>query len=252
MDSPAPHTSANAARRQPATRLRTAAEQIADGVGVAILRGEYAPGERIGEQEVADHYGISRGPVREALRALAGRGLVEFVPRRGAFAVDVSLDTIADFFNVRAALMGLAARCFTRAALPAGLPELEERIAALATLAGQPDADAIAFAEASGRAGGALYRHCGNPYLARTLREQVHTSLWGLIWHDRPLDFTTPKRRRGTLRLWQDVARAARAGDDAGAERVTRRILIESRDGALQTLSAQRSARASLDKLIPI
>ena len=232
-------------------RLRTVPEQIADGVGVAILQGDYAPGERIGEQEVADRYGVSRGPVREALRALAARGLVEFLPRRGAFAIDISLDVIADFFNVRASLMGLAARCFTRTATMASLQELDGRIAVLAGLAAESQADAVAFAEASGRAGGTLYRHCGNPYLTRLLREQVHTSLWGLIWHDRPLDFTTAARRQSTLASWQAVAHAASVGDDAAAETLTRRILIESRDGALQTLSAQRAARASSEKLIP-
>jgi DNA-binding GntR family transcriptional regulator len=248
MQAPIPGTPVLSRPQGKTVRLRTTVEQIADGLGIAILQGEYAAGERIGEQDVADRYGVSRGPVREALRTLASRGLVELEPRRGAFAIGISLDIIADFFNVRGSLMGLAARCFTRTAAPAGLAEFDDRLATLKQRAAQ--ADPVGFAEASGRAGGTLYRHCGNPYLAKLLRDQVHNSLWGLIWNDRPLDFTTGERRRAMLRLWQAVALAARRGEDARAEILTRRILIESRDAALQTLAKARASKPSQAKLI--
>src|SRR5450756_1157382 len=80
--------------RRRGARTRTIPEQIADHVSHAIINGEYRGGERIREQELATLYGVSRGPVREAIRALQERGLVNFFPRRGAYVVDITLDTI--------------------------------------------------------------------------------------------------------------------------------------------------------------
>ncbi len=246
---PAPSTFSIADAGEPAPhRLATSVEQIVDGLTRAMLQGRYEAGSRIGEQEVADRYGVSRGPVREALRALATSGLVELSPRRGAFAVGIGLDIVADLFNVRAALMGLAVCCFTRAAPTDGLAEMDTRLAQLRTLAAQPDPGA--FATGSARLGATLYRHCGSPYLLSLLRDGTQTPLWGLIWRDRPLDFHTSPRRHAMLRLWQAVGKAVHAGDEAEAERVTRRILLESRDAALATLAKESGHSASPVKLI--
>ena len=229
-------------------RLATTVEQIVEGLTLAMLRGEFEAGARIGEQDVADRFGVSRGPVREALRALAGSGLVELSPRRGAFAMGISLDLVADLFNVRASLMALAARCFTRAGTAAGLAEMTDRLALLEALV--PRGEAAAFATASARLGATLYRHSGNPYLINLLRDGAQTALWGLIWREQPLDFRTTARRKAMLHLWQNVAAAARSGNDAEAEQITRRILIESRDAALAALAkGQRAAAAS--RIIP-
>ena len=62
----------------------TVPEQIAARVGERILSGLWRPGERIGEQELADEFQVSRGPIREALRILEREGLVTLLARRGA------------------------------------------------------------------------------------------------------------------------------------------------------------------------
>ena len=62
----------------------TTGEQIAKQLGQDILQGRYAPGQRVGEQAVAEAFALSRGPVRDALRILERQGLVEIRPRRGA------------------------------------------------------------------------------------------------------------------------------------------------------------------------
>ena len=75
-----------------------------------ILGGEYDPGDRINEKELALRFGISRGPVREALRTLEAAGLVEQVPNRGVFVRQLSAAQADDIFDVRAALFALAGR----------------------------------------------------------------------------------------------------------------------------------------------
>lgn len=237
------------ARMRPAPP-RTIADQIADHLGAAILRGEYIAGERVREQELADLHGVSRGPVREAIRSLHKSGLVEFRPRRGAVAVGVSLDLIADFFNVRAALLGLAARCFTRAASAKGLQKLSSEIAQLQALAQADPPDPVEFSLQSGAVGRVLYQYCGNDYLARTLFDQVHSSLWNALWQERPFDYVSADRRQRVVDDWSAIAAFVRAGDDASAETVARRILFEARDHVLNSLSAARGLAVDSAKII--
>jgi len=243
-------TQTQSALERPPLSPRTIPEQIADHLGMAILRGDYRDGERIGEQDVADLYGVSRGPVREAIRVLERRGLLSFEPRRGAFAIGISLDLIADLFNTRAALLGLAGRCFTRAAPQHGLEQLSDRLARLRTISPIQDSDPADFALAVGRVGAAIYNHCGNLILTRMLREQGETSLWGLIWRERPLDYFTPKRRASCLAHFTATERAIGASDEIEAEARLRTIIFESRDSVLDTLIETRGGSVDQAKLL--
>jgi DNA-binding GntR family transcriptional regulator len=75
----------------------------------AIQTGELAPGQRLIEADLTKDYGVSRGPLREALRRLASEGVVDFVPNRGAMVKRFSRKEIVDLFKIRQALEGLAA-----------------------------------------------------------------------------------------------------------------------------------------------
>lgn len=75
----------------------------------SILNGELEPGERLMELQLAESLGVSRTPVREAIRKLELEGLVEMVARKGAYVADVSIKDILDVLEVRMFLEGLAA-----------------------------------------------------------------------------------------------------------------------------------------------
>ncbi|WP_439572936.1 GntR family transcriptional regulator [Phreatobacter sp.] len=231
-------------------RLRTLPEQIAEQLGMAIVEGAYAHGERIVEQKLSDDYGVSRGPVRDALRALETRGLVRIYPRRGAYAVPLSLDLLADMFNIRARLLGLAACYLARSRPPAGLSDLKTRAEALVAAVDDPDIGSMEFAMANGRLGAALYRHCGSDYLADFLRDQGDRSIWGLIWRQRPLDFLTTERRRESATIWTEASLAIHDGNEAAAERAVQAIMYTSRDQVIATLGQVRSETVSRHKLI--
>jgi DNA-binding GntR family transcriptional regulator len=66
-----------------------------------VLEGEIVPGSRLGQAELAERLGISRTPVREALRRLTGEGLAEFVPNRGFRAAELGLDGVRRRLEVR-------------------------------------------------------------------------------------------------------------------------------------------------------
>ena len=74
----------------------------------AILTGKLVPGERLMENQLAEKLGVSRTPVREALRMLELENLVELVPRKGAQVLDMSEKDIVNILEVRSALEGLA------------------------------------------------------------------------------------------------------------------------------------------------
>src|SRR6185436_12796575 len=102
----------------------TLPQQIADHLGHRIMHGEFVPGSRLKEEECAELYDVSRGPVREAFRLLERRGFVEIVPRHGARVLAFDSADLASLFSVRAVLFGLAARQATEQARPELLPLL--------------------------------------------------------------------------------------------------------------------------------
>ncbi len=81
---------------------------IFDTLREAIIIGELKPGERLMEVQLAQKMGVSRTPVREAIRKLELEGLVEMLPRKGAHIADLSVKDIMDVLEVRATLDGLA------------------------------------------------------------------------------------------------------------------------------------------------
>lgn len=82
---------------------------VFDHLRNSILNGELKPGERLMEVQLAEQLGVSRTPVREAIRKLELEGLVVMVARKGAYVADVSVKDILDVLEVRSVLEGLAA-----------------------------------------------------------------------------------------------------------------------------------------------
>lgn len=75
----------------------------------AIVEGKLKPGQRLMEVQLAEQLGVSRTPVREAIRKLELEGLVVMLPRKGAYVANMSLKDIIDVLEIRASLEGLAA-----------------------------------------------------------------------------------------------------------------------------------------------
>lgn len=91
----------------------------------AIITGALKPGERLMELQLAEEMGVSRTPVREAIRKLELEGLVIMVARRGAYVSDLSIRDIAETFEIRAALESLAAGLAAERIVPEELEQLE-------------------------------------------------------------------------------------------------------------------------------
>lgn len=93
-----------------------------------IMVGQWKPGERIYEDQIANELEVSRNPVREALQALAVEGFVDLEPRRGARVAIVSESRANELFEVREALEGLVARLAATRRTPEQLAELQDLV----------------------------------------------------------------------------------------------------------------------------
>lgn len=82
--------------------------EVADRIGELIEHGELSPGERISEKQLCDRFGVSRTPLREALKVLATEGLIELLPNRGARVVQLTFKKVKDTYDLMAALEGLS------------------------------------------------------------------------------------------------------------------------------------------------
>lgn len=229
----------------PAEPVRsTLAHRIADDLGVAIVDGELADGVRIREEELAAHYGASRSPVREAIALLERRGLVRTEPRRGSYVVGQSLDVIADLFNMRAALVGLAVRYIARRRDPEVLAQLRQAIEAVSAAAERPSATALAFAHLGADAARVIVGHCGANRLVQMLSDHASHSGWGMIWRKRALDFQTPERRRRYALQYTRLGELIEAGADHQAESLLRQMMFESRDLVLTAIAKAHGGAA--------
>lgn len=109
-----------------------AAAHVADLIREAIIRGEYAPGVRIRQEELATESGASRVPVREALRMLAAEGLVTLVANTGAWVSSLSLSECQEIYRVREKVEPLLLRMSAPSLEPAVLDHLESLAAQMA------------------------------------------------------------------------------------------------------------------------
>ncbi len=106
-------------------------EEVAQLLREDILGGVLAPGTRLVEMELAERFGVSRGPIREALRELERIGLVTDRPRRGVFVTTPSESDIDEIAVIRESLEATAARIACEKLLPEDLERLERVVAAM-------------------------------------------------------------------------------------------------------------------------
>ena len=88
----------------------TLREKILETIRDAIMSGALKPGEKVAEPELADRFGISRTPIREAFRQLESEGYLTVIPRKGAVVVSFSPKDVEEFYAIKSILEGYAAR----------------------------------------------------------------------------------------------------------------------------------------------
>lgn len=146
---------------------RSLTAMIIDRLERAIVEGEFGLGAMISEETLAKSFGVSRTPVRDALAALAGTGLVVILNKKGSFVFQPTIEDTAILCEYRTILEIQAVRlCHARARTEA-LASWREAIAEMDRASTD---DAVAYGRADSRFHRALFDHCGNAYLADAYR----------------------------------------------------------------------------------
>ena len=186
--------------------------EIAQRVVESILAQKLAPGERLGEQQLADLFGVSRTLVREALMQLQARGFVEVRTRKGWYVVEPSIDEARDAFAARRAVEGGMLRQTEGRPLQAVVRRLRKHIGDEKSAIEGADAATRAFLLADFHV--CLAECLGHRMLADMLRDlTARTTLVATLYqssHDARASCADHERIVGMLE----------AGDTAGAERL--------------------------------
>lgn len=215
----------------------TVPEQIAARLGERILEERLQPGERIAEQELADEFQVSRGPVREAIRILEREGLVTLLARRGAIVTELTAQELTELLDIRAGLFEVAVRRLMDQPNPNLVPLMLSGTQRLQALAQDADAGEQ-YAETTYRLLILVARLTGNRRLQRML---TSISLQTLRYSK--LGLASPERRQRSAQLWGQAVLALEAGDVDAVVRLTRQRLDESAQEAVRLLG-KRGVRA--------
>jgi DNA-binding GntR family transcriptional regulator len=205
------------------------AETLAARMVEAMRAGELAPGERIIEATLAARFGVSRGPLREALKSLEAEQLVERQPGHSPRVRSISPGEAADMVVMRATLEGLAARLVAARCTPMLLAELEAqhqriRVAALGGRTAEWRDEDWRFHEM-------VCRQSGNDFLLRAWLSM--SNLVRLFLHRHPAFERegakgSPRENHGVLLNHDRLLEALGSGDPDRAEAVFRQVILES------------------------
>lgn len=182
----------------------TLPEQIAADVGERILNELIAPGSRIGEEKLAREFGVSRGPIRDALRLLEQAGLVSIVNRKGTVATPLTEQDMREIFVLRTGLTEIAVRGFTPSA--DNLAHFRRHLQALESLA-EDERRILFWTEANDRLMLFIAHNCGNSRVARQL---TTLSLQSVRYVRRALasGLNTAPERRKVVKFYRELLAA--------------------------------------------
>ncbi|MBB6218432.1 DNA-binding GntR family transcriptional regulator [Anaerosolibacter carboniphilus] len=134
-----------------------------------ILHGKYTEGEKLVEAKLAEELGVSRTPVREALKQLELDGIVENIPNRGVVVKGITKQDIQDIFTIRRAIEGIAATWAVERITDQELQDLKETYELMEFYAFKKDKDK--FAEQNTRFHETIYKATKSRYLEQVLKD---------------------------------------------------------------------------------
>lgn len=206
----------------------TLSDQVFDWLEEAIIRGTYAPGSRLDELALSRAFGVSRGPVREAIRRLEGKRLVERVARSGVRVACRSPEDLIELLAIREALEGMACRLAATRISDDAIERLEDLLA-------------VHEREIGAQAGANYFQKPGDyDFHFRIVQESGNQHLSEMIFGElyyrlRAFRYRSSERAgraEEALAEHRRILKAIRRRDAEGAEREMRAHLARAREAA--------------------
>lgn len=179
-----------------------------------ILNGLYQPGENLIETRLSEELGVSRTPVREAIRQLELEGLVKFIPNKGAIVRGISAKDIEDIYTIRMLIEGLAARWACEKITPAELMELKEAAELEEFYTAKNDLNHLL--QFDSRFHDIIFRACKSKPLMHTLSTFHH-----YVQRARSVSLNSPERAQKALEEHKAILKAIIERDADKAEKLT-------------------------------
>ncbi|MFZ5897821.1 MAG: GntR family transcriptional regulator [Bacillota bacterium] len=200
-------------------------EVVFESLREAIITGRLRPGERLMELQLAEELGVSRTPVREAIRKLELEGFVVMVPRKGAYVAGITDKDITDVFEIRAALEALAAGLAAERITEEEIEELERLVVRYAETTSSQNIQAIV--EEDTKFHDVIYRASRNQRLI-----QIVTNLQEQIQRFRLTTLSRPGRTKEALVEHRKIVEAISERNIELAQQLAREH-IESAENSL-------------------
>lgn len=186
--------------------------QVYNSIREGILSGKYIANTELKEQAIGDELGVSRTPVREALRQLDLEGLVSIIPNKGAIVVGVSLQDIHDIYEIRSLLEGLCAKWAADKISVEQMTELEENICLTEFHESKQNYEQMVILD--NRFHEILYEASGSRELCRVLKEYHE-----YLQRARKITLGQAQRAKNSTQEHKMIADAIRNHDSASAEK---------------------------------
>lgn len=225
----------------PVQKPLTLRERIVEFVKDAIVSGKLAPGERVPEQEIAESFGISRTPIREAFRQLETEGFITVVPRKGAVVSPITAKDVEDFYTIKSLLEGYAAK---RACLKfkekdikriEGLNEHMHKCA--------EKNDVKGFFKYDNQFHEAFLKGCGNDKLCQLVHQLVQQ-----FERFRITALSLDGRMAVSVKQHDEIIAAFKTGDGELVERLVRANAEMSEEFLVRKLSEEKTGEEKSDK----
>jgi DNA-binding GntR family transcriptional regulator len=220
---------------------RAAVDRVYGKLRQGILDGTYPQGTRLGEVDLADALGVSRTPVREALRRLGSEGLLSTEPNKGARVRVWAESELGDITDMRALLEGHAASRAASRVTESDISYMNDLVTRMeAATADVAPVDIDLLTELNTAFHGAIVTVSGNSLLPGLMKSLIHVPVVSRTYRH-----YSPARMEQSMRQHREVLDALTAGDPAWAEAVMRVHILSVRPvllGAVAHEAAERSA----------
>lgn len=208
-------------------------EVVSEALREAIVAGILQPGERLMEIQLAEELGVSRTPVREAIRKLELEGFVVMVPRRGTYVADLSIKDINEVYEIRTSLDVLAAGLAAERITEEELEQMERLLVEIGEYMDKEDIDRIV--EVDTKFHDILYRASRNDRLVGiifNLREQ--------FTRFRTVSIAYPGRQKNTLEEHRKLLEAIAQRNVDMAQQLAREHMENAEQATLHSLNEER------------
>lgn len=187
-----------------------------------ILKGKYKENDELREVTLGKELGVSRTPVREALRQLELEGLVKIIPNKGAYVTGISQKDIKDIYAIRSMLEGLCARWATENITEEQLQELDEIILLSEFHMRRESINSVDHVtEMDGRFHAVLYEACDSKILSHVL-----TDFHKYVMSARRASIVSEERARKSIREHKQILRAIKDRDADLAEQLANEHIL--------------------------